>query len=362
MLAVDYVLYKPVIIEAVKMSGKSRKDGNEQELTLEDEAKQLKAEESGGKSSKFDSMVNKASSMSKKRRGVDPIIAVSAVVFILACCIVLGNAAYNEIVKTPEPVAEYGDTLNVDYIGCYNTYYDKEGGNFMVFDTSLKSVDENEKATKSWEYNPAFKSLEVNIGSGKMLAAFESALIGHRPGETVKVEIDAKDAYGLIPETEMSEYSEKSFVSVTSYMTKEDFESAFNTTATTGVMTFKECLPDTGDEKNKVTTPYGFAAEAFLNDNGTVTVQYFCEAGKTYKMNDMMNVKVNDVEEGVISYTYQPVDPESKTMIRIYEQNVPVYRCYDEESGGYFIKTCEEKVGEKLYFTITLLNYVKSTS
>ena len=343
---------------------KKEKGTEKDDFALEDEIKELEAE-SSPKSSRFDDAKRKVAAASKKKREIDPIIAVSAVVLILACAIVLVNATYDMHFSGDRgPAVEYGNTVTVDYIGCYNGYYD-ESGNARVFDTTLKSVDTDSKTVKSWEYSSkSFNKIEVTVGSGKYLAMFENALIGHHRGDTVKVMIPASEGYGEIPASQILEYTGNGYVQISTLMTSGDFESLFGQAApAVGVLYLKQCFPDANGEeekKNEPSTPYGFGATVISNVDGTVTVQYDCEIGTKYKMNDDINVIVTDIKDGKIYYDYELVNVGFSGMIRIYQDNVRMYLCI--EDGATYVKTCEERVGEVLYFTITIGDFVKEKS
>ena len=81
--------------------------------------------------------------------------------------------------------AQKGDTISVHYIGRF------PGG--KVFDTSMEK-----EATSAGLYNKArdYKPLQVTLGSGKVIAGFEEALIGMKMNEEKEVTIPPEKAYG----------------------------------------------------------------------------------------------------------------------------------------------------------------------
>ena len=81
--------------------------------------------------------------------------------------------------------AQKGDTVSVHYIGRY------PGG--KVFDTSMEK-----EAMSAGLYNKArdYKPLQVTLGSGKVIAGFEEALIGMKVNEEKDVTIPPERAYG----------------------------------------------------------------------------------------------------------------------------------------------------------------------
>ena len=81
--------------------------------------------------------------------------------------------------------AQKGDTVSVHYIGRF------PGG--KVFDTSMEK-----EAMSAGLYNKArdYKPLQVALGSGKVIAGFEEALIGMKVNEEKDVTIPPERAYG----------------------------------------------------------------------------------------------------------------------------------------------------------------------
>ncbi len=78
-----------------------------------------------------------------------------------------------------------GKRVSVDYIGTYTSG--------QVFDTNLEAVaKENGLYTANRPYTP----LVFVVGSGQVVAGFENAVNGMHVGETKKVTIEPKDAYG----------------------------------------------------------------------------------------------------------------------------------------------------------------------
>lgn len=335
-----------------------KKDIEQDDIVEDDSKEKLETGDAPQKSSVFSNAKRKVASMSRKKRDIDPIIAVSAVVLILACAIVLGNATYDtHFNKNPGPAVEYGSTVAVDYTGSYNGYYD-QSPNARVFDTTLKSVDTDSKFVKSWEYkSTSFKNVNVTVGKGTYLAMFENALIGHHVGDTVTVHIPAADAYGKIPTSQILKYEGKGYVSISTILTAENYKDLFGKAAPTdGTIMLPECL-STADKDKTPSTPYGFASMVTKRADGTVMVSYECAVGQTYRMNKEMNVTVTEIKDGKIYFDYKIVNPDYKGMIRICQDNTPMYLCIN--ANEKYIKTCDEKTGEDLYFTIKICGFVK---
>ncbi len=81
--------------------------------------------------------------------------------------------------------AQKGDVVSVHYLGKF------PGG--QVFDTSMES-----EAKKHGMYSPArdYKPLQVQLGSGQVIAGFEEALIGMSINEEKEVTLPPEKAYG----------------------------------------------------------------------------------------------------------------------------------------------------------------------
>jgi FKBP-type peptidyl-prolyl cis-trans isomerase 2 len=87
--------------------------------------------------------------------------------------------------STAQPRAQRGDTVSVHYVGRF------PGG--KVFDTSVEK-----EAVSAGLFNKArdYKPLQVTLGSAKVIAGFEEALIGMRVNEEKDVTIPPEKAYG----------------------------------------------------------------------------------------------------------------------------------------------------------------------
>lgn len=320
----------------------------EAETKAEDKA------ESEAKSSKKDAEAGtekkeKAPKNHFKWSDVDPIIAVSFVVFLLACVIVIGATVVDKTVADhTEPNAEYGDEVVVNYTGSFYAYYDQDGA--MIFDTSLSGVGEDPKYTKSWEFNrTSYATITVTIGSGSYLAMFEDALIGHHPGETVQVLIPAAEAYGLLTDSDIGSLSlTAGSVPAVQTFTAADYKTFFELDA-----------PSAGSAPAYVVSPYGWTAVAVTNTDGTVTVNYIPEVDD-YTLNEYVTLKVTAIDD-VISFTYVISGADSGYLIRTIVDGQYVYITeFDDEEFSY--KTTDEEIGMDLYFTIVLESYAEEES
>ena len=282
-----------------------------------------------------------------RKKDHDPILRVSAIVLAIACIIVIANSVYDiTLADHSDPPIKYGDKVIVDYVGAYQAYYDQTGA--IVFDTSLKSVDESD-VKKSYEYDPAFKQLTVEIGEGDYLEQFESALIGHVPGDTIKVMIPK--GYG---EAQLYDFKGTADIKLSTVLTASEFEDLFGydaPEADSGTVVVKEHAEYKADDEYKY-TPFGFGATLTPNSDGTVTVSYIAEAGKTYVMSEDVSVTVDTVDSGVAKIKY--VFNTEKNFVKVIsEDNSSVY-VYPKTMK---YKSTDEKTGEDLYFTITVVKY-----
>ncbi len=284
-----------------------------------------------------------------KKKDHDPILRVSAIVLAIACIIVIANSVYDiTLADHSDPPIKYGDKVIVDYVGAYGAYYDEDGA--IVFDTSLKSVGDSD-VKKSYEYNPAFKQLTVEIGKGDYLEKFESSLIGHVPGDVIKVMIP--NGYG---EAQLYDFKGTADIKQSTVLTASEFKTLFGydaPKADSGTVTVKEHTEYKADDKYKY-TPFGFGATVTPNSDGTVTVNYSAEAGKTYVMSEDVSVKVDSVADCTAKITYEFKEDSKRDFVKvIVEDNVSVYVYPDTMK----YKSTDEKTGEDLYFTITVVKY-----
>jgi len=207
---------------------------------------------------------------SRKKR--DPILMIGAIVLALAFLVVISGYVIAQFAGEPgkEPAA-YGDKVKVDYVGSFYGYYD-EGGH--VFDTSRWDVASDDSIPKSFEFTKKDEKLyvpfNVTIGSGGALADFENALIGLKPGDTVRISIEA--AYGTVPELNVRDWP-KNFAtfSETETMSIALFSSTFG---------LSNVQPGTYLDLEH---PYGWKSQAIVASDGIVTVTHLVGTGGTFE-------------------------------------------------------------------------------
>jgi len=334
----------------------------------EEEVGRSKAKDKKSDPGKSDGLMAKATAVANnpRKRGVDPILAVSAIVFALACLIVIGNSVYDNVIADhTEPCVEYNDNIKVDYIGCYNNFYDASNPNngAVIFDTSLRNL--NSDVPTSYEYNPAFNPLTFKAGTDtSLLQKFQDAVIGFRPGQTTTVMIPAADGYGALSASQKLPLPESvtidtvcTFASAAAY--KEVFDRTAPTTGTEYIDCYTSNMNDSVDS-----TPYGFAAYVTTNPNGTVTVRYIAEVDEEfdYVMNDYVQIHVTEADDYSITFSYviqqDAVTKDKMSLVKAFVDDKIVYIKLKQDGSVDYYKTTDEKTGEDLYFTITVLGYV----
>jgi FKBP-type peptidyl-prolyl cis-trans isomerase 2 len=112
-------------------------------------------------------------------------IAIIAILFsatILAGCL-SGNPQNQSV--APIPAAKVGDVVQVDY-----TLYLSNG---TVFDTSMQS----EAVAANANIQHPFGPLNLTIGSGQFLPAFENAIVGMQVGQSKNITLTPQQGYGV---------------------------------------------------------------------------------------------------------------------------------------------------------------------
>lgn len=303
----------------------------------------------------------------KVKRSIDPIIAVCAAVLLLSSVVIIAATIDDKFFSQGDTSAATAwDTVEVDYVGSFYGYYD-EGG--MVFDTSIESIGTDYLKSYSFE-RTSYSKLSFTIGQGKMLTGFENALLGMRPGETVRVAIPVGEGYG-----DGTSFSD--LVSVTDLktprtliMTKDECTTYLGSTPTAGVL--------------KAKTPFGWDAEAILDSvSGTYTVIQNPSVD-TYKpkadTSDSLDVlyKVTGVTATEITFDYEFSDGVKNKMettgwhVKALDNEAKDIFIYGQDSGGVLEYHYKYPISEKdangstfsterndvvLYFEIRFIGY-----
>ena len=293
-----------------------------------------------------------ADAKKKKSKGfklssVDPIILASFTIFMVACLIVTGITVYGIVAgDSSNKPAEYGDSVELYYTGSYFAYYDEEGA--VIFDTNMQEVGDSDSYKKSYGYTvkETYNVMTLTVGQGDYLDGFKNALIGHRPGDVVKVEID--DGYGSLTEgvNKFTVAKAGNTISTQQSMTVDDYKSFF------GV----DDAPEAGFTFYDVDSPYGWKADVHGDSVDMVSVTYKPEADQSYTKNEI-TYKVNGAVTTEINFDYQIDDfaDNAKILKGVYNgQNV----FFIESNGADMTyKTTKETVGTKMFFTIKFVGY-----
>ena len=167
----------------------------------------------------------------KQKRDIEPIMAISVVVFLLAAVAVLSVFVYDNYVSADEEaVIGPGSKVTVDYTGSlYNFYYEDEA---LIFDTSVKDHAENEEYKTIGGFSrTSFSPLSVTPGSGGALTLFENAIIGHKIGDKIEVEIPRGEGY----KSKNKSISNTFTVGLVQYFDVNDFEKMYDLKIVNGV-------------------------------------------------------------------------------------------------------------------------------
>ncbi len=287
---------------------------------------------------------------SVKKRDIEPIFAISVVVFLVASVAVIGvfiedryiRDAYGEL---PEITA--GSVVEVDYTGSLYGYYDRDGS--LIFDTSVKqnSID---YPTIAGYNKTSYSTFKVTPGSGGALEPFEKALIGKKVGNTVHVVVNPADGYPAA-----NKNVEKAVtIPELQTMSRDQFSTLYGQT-----------LPAMGT--TTITTLYGWEATVSVDTLGnTVKIEHKPTVGEVYELKNNENndygkatVKVNGIAGGVISYELGVKDQVAVggdfKMIWFDLGSTKFYAFGDD---GTYLKTTENPAaGAKLYFVIKVISF-----
>ncbi|MDO5862010.1 MAG: FKBP-type peptidyl-prolyl cis-trans isomerase [Thermoplasmata archaeon] len=289
----------------------------------------------------------------KKKR--DPIFTVCFVVFIVACAAVLGTFINDEYIKADDTKVAYGDTVVVNYTGTFYGYYGTE--NAVVFDTTNSDIGNDSNVAKSNSYSKSsYSTIDVTVGDGDYLAAFENCLIGHKVGDTIQVTIE--NAYTAPSETVYTDQSTTYNIAMVQTMSKTAFDDLY------------EDVDLTGGSVVYFTSAYGWNAMATYDTaDNLVTITYLPTVGTTYEY-----VGNEDSEYGAVKFTVNSIGSDgnmsvtmtledtvtvSGTEIQMVELNVDgntVYITGYSSNGTYSYKTCDETYNVTLYFTLEIVS------
>lgn len=292
----------------------------------------------------------------KKKR--DPIFMVCFVVFILAAVSVVGVYIDEHYLTEDTTKAAYGDEVTVNYTGTFYAYYGEEYA--VVFDTSYSSIGEDDAIIKSNSFTKtSYSQLTFEVGGDDVITGFGNAVVGHKVGDTIRVEVDNGYPAG-------SDYYTQSktglTVPVVQEMTKAQFESIYDYDLTEGSMT-------------TITTVYGWPATVYSAGNNVI-ITNMPEQGQTYTYSTGDD---SDDEEthsfGTTTFTVTNAGSSGDIVFNIEFSDYTTVNTTDGEiqmieldfgeetwyvtniNGGEFTyKTCDETSNQKLYFELEIVS------
>ena len=285
---------------------------------------------------------------------IDPIILVSFTIFMVSCLIVTGVTIYGIVAgDSSAKVCEYGDSVEVNYTGSYFNYYD--GQNITVFDTTMSFVGDSDTYAKSYEYTKkdSYTPLAFTAGQGSYLQEFRDAVIGHKPGDIIRIEI--VDGYGSLTEGEDMFTIAKAgntVGKVIENLTVDKYKELFDV----------DDVPDVGYPV-VVESPYGWNARVTHNSNDTIAVENLAVAGDTYDVSNGLQIKVNTVGETIgFDYVIEPFSKNTNMVRAMYYDDATndfskIYIIASDSNGDMTYKTTDEKTGITLYFVIEFVGY-----
>lgn len=287
---------------------------------------------------------------SAKKRDIEPIFAISMVVFLIASVAVIGVFIDDRYVSGPNrevPVITAGSVVEVDYTGSLYGFYDEDGS--LIFDTSVKQNSVDYPTIADYK-RTSFSTFKVTPGSGGALEDFEKKLIGKKVGDTVRVTVEPADGYPA----ENKDVVKAAEIPVLQTMTKEEFGNLYD-----------ETLPAMGTVT--ITTVYGWKASVSVDTiSDTVKIEHKPEAGESYDLkNNEKNeygkatAEVTGIDSGKISYKLGVRDEVASgdgfKMIWFDLGNTKFYAFGDD---GTVLKTTENPAaGAELYFVIKVISF-----
>ena len=296
------------------------------------------------------------------RKKRDPILMIGTIILALAFVVVISGYAYGEFVANDDDVsAKYGDKVKVNYVGSYYDYYQDENGNpnanAVVFDTSLWSVANDDGIAKSYEFSKKaedkYTEFNVTIGSGGALADFENALIGKKPGDTIRVMIP--DAYGALKTSNVKQWDDLNGMEFkrVQLMSADEYKATFGvTTVYPGMYA-------------NLQHPYGWTCDATIVSGGYIYVTHNVADGDDFSSaDDSIKVTVADHSSDpslfLVNFTFGGYDSyrgEIPMVKFIYGGFTYYVTEVDTTAETFKTKNTTEIIGQDLYFVITLVGY-----
>ena len=296
-----------------------------------------------------------------ERKKRDPIFTVCFVVFILAAVSVVGVYIDEHYLTEDTTKAAYGDKVTVNYTGTFYAYYGEE--NAVVFDTSYRSIGENDAIIKSNSFNKSsYSTLSFTVGGTDVLTGFGNAVVGHKVGDKIQVTVENGYPAG-------SEFYTESASGLTiprvQEMTVDQFESIYDYDLSDG-MTYLESTvygwPATvvsADNKVYITNmpeenqTYTYTPNGAVSDGEEEDEEAGHSFGTTsFRVTDIGNEIVFDIS---FSGTTSVGDNGAIQMIEL-EFGTETWYVTNVNGGEFTYKTCSETSNATLYFEIEIVS------
>lgn len=291
-----------------------------------------------------------------KRKEREPITTVFAVILVIGCILAVGIHVNDNMLNKTDVTVTESSTVEVNYTVSLYNYYDQGG---FISQTTLKSIDEkissgDFKATP--DYSLSDKVLSVDVDNFNGIQQFASSLVGHKVGDTIRIKVDAKDAYER-PETPFVLQTDGTISKTLVVSSLDDladidkfgwtYTSYYDQTINAFVVSFT---------MNSETE----AIESKLDDNVTVKTSGFTVDG------DVIRYTMT-VEKAVATgntYTEDGVDYKGVQQFRLIDTEGNTVTAYAAEtvnddgtiSGKILTKMTTQITNQDLYFEITIVS------
>jgi len=253
--------------------------------------------------------------------------------------------------EDPEPFAERGDQVKVNYIG---RFVDK-----TIFDTSIGSVARNEtnSFTPTFNSDRSFSPLTFTVGSGQMVQGFDDGVQGMEVDETRFITVTPEKGYGEPDEGKIFSIPIVDSVPIFETQSRDSFNKNYSL----------ETYPEPG-----VTFAHyfwGWPVKIISIDNDTVTLENDPAYGEEYtgftwntaitgisttnNQIDLKHMVSFDMETLLISPdNFREYDPDVS-------ENIAEDGVITVENNQIIVDFNKEVVGQTLIFEVTMIEITK---
>ncbi|MCQ2079863.1 MAG: FKBP-type peptidyl-prolyl cis-trans isomerase, partial [archaeon] len=246
------------------------------------------------------------------RKEREPITWVCFIIFLIACIAVIGLYVNDNYIKDNSVTVEYGDSIDVEYVGSLYAYYDQssEAVKPVIFDTNVEKVGNSESYlfTANYSKKTTYKVSTITLGNHDFLETIENALVGHKVGDTVQIFVPGNKAYPAADQ---------------------------NTVMAVGAMTFNNGVIMKLDDINKM---FGTSLKDFT---GTVTI----DSGYTLDDAEKTPVKV-DIVKTAQGYTVNYVVANGNAIV------------LSDSALGKVVATIGSTATSKVEYTVSIENAI----